>query len=297
MNAHSELARHLLLLFVAVSAFGCSEFRARQQAREGNRHFREGDYTAAVAAYSSAEQLRPMAVISFNKGLACRQLMMPGAKSRQNERAVACALDSFRRLKEQSPSDARADQLYQQTLFDADRFEALARLYTAQLQHDPSDLAALNGLIQVYSNSGRWQDALHWTIERAKHAPRDAEAQYAVGVLIYSRLFEKGGGAEQSAYDPRPQGAQPKVPPATNPSDITGPARVALAQQGIEYLKRALEIRPAYAEAVTYLGLLCRQESFAYFDQPAKWQAAVDKAEEFRNRASVLHAQRASAQP
>jgi len=296
MNAHSELARHLLLSLLAVSASGCSEFRARQQAREGNRHFREGNYAAAVGAYSAAEQLRPMPVISFNKGLACRQLMMPGAKSRQNEQAVDCALNSFRRLKEQSPSDPRADQLYQQTLFDADRFEALGRLYTAQLQHNPGDLAALNGLIQVYSNSGRWDDALHWTIERAKHAPRDAEAQYAVGVTIYTHLFEKGGGAEQSAYDPRPGGA-PKNRPAANAGDITGTARVALAQQGIAYLKRALEIRTAYAEAVTYLGLLYRQESFAYFDQPANWQAAVDNAEEFRKRATALHAQRASAQP
>jgi hypothetical protein len=72
---------------------------------------------------------------------------------------------------------------------------------------------------------------------------------------------------------------------------------VALAQQGIECLQKALEIRPAYAEAVTYLGLLYRQESFAYFDQPAKWQAAVDSAEEFRKRATALHAQRTNTQP
>ena len=296
MNVHPALARYFLVSFVAVSAFGCSEFRARQRAREGNRAFQEGNYLAAVSAYSAAEQLHPLPVISFNKGLACRQLMMPGAKSRQNEQAVDCALESFRRLKEQSPSDSRAEQLYQQTLFDADRFDALARLYTAQLQHDPNDLAALNGLIQVYSSSGRWDEALHWTIERAKRAPRDAEAQYAVGVLIYSRLFEKGGGAEQSAYDPRPGGAH-KIQPATNPGDITGAARVGLAEQGIEHVKKALLVRAAYAEALTYLGLLYRQESFAYFDQPDKWQAAVDTAEQFRKQATALHAQRASAQP
>jgi len=297
MNMRPPFARQLLVSFLAVSALGCSEFRARQRAREGNRYFQEGNYAAAVGAYSAAEQLHPMPVISFNKGLACRQLMMPGAKSRQNEQAVDCALDSFRHLKEQSPSDPRADQLYQQTLFDADRFDALGRLYLAQLQHSPNDLAALNGLIQVYSNSGHWDEALHWTIERAKRAPRDAEAQYAVGVLIYSRLFEKGGGAEQSAYDPRPQAAASKIPPANSADDITGRARVALAEQGIEYLKKALEARPAYAEAVTYLGLLYRQESFAFFDQPAKWQSAVDTAEEFRKQATALHAQRRTTQP
>ena len=297
MNAFSELSRPALILCVSLSAFGCSEFRARQYAREGNRHFGEGNYAAAVSAYTAAEQLHPMAVISFNKGLACRQLMMPGAKSPENEQAIACALSSFRRLKEQSPSDVRADQLYQQTLFDANRFDILAQLYTAQLQRNPTDPAALNGLIQVYSNAGRWDDALHWTVERATRAPHDAEAQYAVGVLIYSRLFEKGGGAEQSTYDPRAQGTQLKSPPATSPGDITGAPRVALAEQGIDFLKKAVQIRPAYAEAVTYLGLLHRQESFAYFDQPANWQAAVDAAEEFRKQATVLQAKRRTTQP
>jgi tetratricopeptide (TPR) repeat protein len=297
MNVLSEFARPVLLLCMSVSAFGCSEFRARQRAREGNRHFSEGNYAAAVAAYSAAEQLHAMPVISFNKGLACRQLMMPGAKSRENEQAVACALSSFQRLKEQSPSDLRADQLFQQTLFDANRFDVLAELYKAQLQKNPTDPAALNGLIQVYSNAGRWDDALHWTVERAQRAPRDAEAQYAVGVLVYSRLSEKGGGAEQSTYDPRPQGTQLKIPPPTGPGDITGSERVALAEQGIAYLEKALQIRPAYAEALTYLGLLHRQKSFAYFDQPAKWQAAVETAEEFRKRATALHAQHPAAQP
>ena len=296
MNAHRELVRKLLVL-CAASALGCSEFRARQQARQGNRHFREGNYTAAVGAYSAAEQFYALPVISFNKGLACRQLLMKKAKSRQNEQAVDCALDSFRRLKEQTPSDPRAEQLYQQTLFDAERFDALGRLYTAQLQHNPTDLAALNGLIQVHSNAGRWDEALHWTIERAKRTPHDAEAQYGVGVLVYSRLFEKGGGAEQSEYDPRPRGAQLQAQPATNPGEITGPARVALAEQGIEYLKKALEIRGGYAEAVTYLGLLYRQESFAYFDQPDKWQATVDAAEALRKQATALKTARGSRQP
>jgi len=297
VHASARAARLLLIVSLASSALGCSEFRARQLARKGNEHFLEGDYAAAVSAYSAAEQFHPLAVISFNKGLACRQLMLPGAKSPQNDRAVACALSSFQRLKQQDPRDPRADPLYQQTLFDADRFDDLARLYSAQLERNPTDPAALNGLIQVYSNAGRWDDTLHWTAERANREPTDAEAQYAVGVLIYNHLAEKGGGAEPSTFDPRPSGKELKVPPAPKPGDITGAERVALAEEGIQHLKKSLQIRPSYAEALTYLGLLYRQESFAYFDQPAKWQAAVDAAEEYRKQATALHGSRAGTQP
>jgi tetratricopeptide (TPR) repeat protein len=289
MTPARERAGKWLIAALLVPLAGCSELRARHLAREGNQHFREGDYAAAVSAYSASERLYPLPVVAFNHGLACRQLMLPGAKSAENERSVECALAAFKRLKNLDPNDARAEQLYQQTLFDADRFEALSALYRARLQVAPNDPAAINALIQVYSRWDRWDDALHWTLERARREPQNAEAQYAVGVFIYNRLFARGGGTEQSSFDPRStQAGRPLPVPA--PGDITGPERVALADQGIEHLQKAVAIRPNYADALTYLGLLYRQKSFAFFDRPAEWQAAVDSAESFRQKATALHA-------
>jgi tetratricopeptide (TPR) repeat protein len=289
MNALTELARNLVIIALAMASFGCSELRARQLAREGNREFREGNYAAAVEAYAAAQQLHPLSVVAFNQGLACRQLMLPGAKTPENERAVACALSAFSQLKRLDPADVRADQLYQQTLFDADRFEQLAEIYTRQLHTKPDDLAALNALVQVYLRWGRWDEALRWTIERVQRNPADAEAHYAVGVLVYGRVFEKGGGPDKSSFDPRPQGGEPKLPPPIVGGDIMGDERVRLAELGISHLKRALELRPTYADALIYLGLLHRQKSFAYFDRPLEWQNAVDAAENYRKQATALH--------
>jgi tetratricopeptide (TPR) repeat protein len=256
MTPARERAGKWLIAALLVPLAGCSELRARHLAREGNQHFREGDYAAAVSAYSASERLYPLPVVAFNHGLACRQLMLPGAKSAENERSVECALAAFKRLKNQVA---------------------------------PNDPAAINALIQVYSRWDRWDDALHWTLERARREPQNAEAQYAVGVFIYNRLFARGGGTEQSSFDPRStQAGRPLPVPA--PGDITGPERVALADQGIEHLQKAVAIRPNYADALTYLGLLYRQKSFAFFDRPAEWQAAVDSAESFRQKATALHA-------
>lgn len=281
----AKTAGKLFFLLLALGQLGCAELRARQYGREGNRHFKEGDYAAAEQAYSASEQLYPLAVVTLNKGLACRQQMRPGAKA-ESARAADCALAAFRRLKELSPEDARAEQLYQQTLFDAERFEDLVRLYEEQLAKAPDDLAAINGLIQVYGRWDRWDEALRWVVERAKRRPADPEAHYAVGVFIYNRLFAKGGGPEKSSFDPRP-GPTPKTPPPFGEGDITGKARLALADQAIFELKRALELRPTYTEAMTYLGLVHRQRSFALFDQPDAWQAAVDSAEALRRQAAA----------
>lgn len=290
MPRSADLAKICLLLWLALTLSGCSELRARQLAREGNRHFQDGDYRAAVRSYEASERLHPLPVVALNKGLACRQLLLPGAKSPENERGIECALAAFKNLKKLNPGDARAEQLYLQTLFDADRFEQLARIFEADLAKSPNDPAAINALVQVYSRWGRWDEALRLTLERAKRRPNDPEARYAAGVFIYNRLFEKGGGPDKSGFDPRPT-AEPKPAPAFTAGDIVGAERARLADEGIAQLEKALELRPNYADAMTYLGLLHRQKSFAYFAQPEQWQAAVDAAESYRQKAMALHAQ------
>jgi tetratricopeptide (TPR) repeat protein len=289
MKEHTRLPRRTSLLVTLTFLLGCSELRARQHAREGNQHFREGDYAAAVEAYSKSEALHPLAVVAFNRGLACRQLMLPGAKTARNDRAVDCALSAFSRMKQLNPSDPRAERLYQQTLFDADRFDALARIYERALRDDPKDPIALNAMIQVQARWGRWSEALRYTIERAERRRDDAEAQYAVGVFIYNRLFEKGGGPDKSNFNPRSEGADGKQTPTFTTGDITGAERIRLAEQGLAYLQRALSIRPTYADALTYSGLLERQKSFALFDRPAEWQAAVESAQRYAARAAAAH--------
>jgi tetratricopeptide (TPR) repeat protein len=288
MKVFSLSFLRLLLLLAALS--GCSELRARNHARKGNQLFMEGNYPAALQEYTRAEQLLPtLPTILLNKGLACRNMMMPRAKTPASERSVECALAAFEKLKQLEPADPRGDRLYVQTLFDADRFEMLAQRYQQQLDRNPGDLAALNGLIQVYSRWDRWDDLLRLTIRRAELQSRDAEAQYSVGVLIWSRLFQKGGGAERAAYDPRVEPKPP--PPPIGEGDIVGDERARLADQGVVYLEKALAIRPKYREAVTYLNLLYRQKSYAFFDRPEEWQACVNAADQWRKRALELEAE------
>lgn len=190
-----------------------------------------------------------------------------------------------------------------QTLFDADRFEELAAQYQQRLRAQPRDLAAINGLIQVYSRWNRLDDALAYYQRREALEPGDPEAHYAVGVFIWNQLYQKGGGAEMAAFDPRPGGGDlagrqkktgkngvnpQKVPPPPGLADITGEARVRLADIGIRSLQQALSLRPRYPEALTYLNLLNRQKSYAYFSQPDKWQECIDAAERWRHQAESL---------
>src|SRR6187402_2545513 len=82
--------RSLLSAAVLLAVTGCSELQARHHAREGNDLFRAGDYAGAVREYETAEEIFPagLHVIELNKGLACRQLMVPGGKGPEQDRTV-----------------------------------------------------------------------------------------------------------------------------------------------------------------------------------------------------------------
>jgi tetratricopeptide (TPR) repeat protein len=278
-----------VLLVLAATSAGCRELRGRHKVREGNNLYREGRYAEAMARYRQAETLIPgFWLLWLNEGLTCRQMITPGAHNEANAHAVRCALDAFANMKRLRPQDARGDQLYVQTLFDADRFAELAGIYGDRLRAKPDDLAAINALVQVYTRWNRPEEALRWSERRAALQSKDAEAQLAVAVLVWNQLFQKGGGPEIAAFDPRPDPDKPKqkkTPPPPGLGDIVGARRAELADVGIQYAERALALRPRYREALTYLGLLHRQKSFAYLAEPDNWQLSVDAAERWRREA------------
>ena len=267
----------------------CSEVRGRRLLQKANQLYRDGQYAAAVAAFEKAEQFVPdLWLLWLNKGYTCRSMLIPGARTAENEAALKCALQAFKRLQELRPADHRGPALYVQTLFDADQFETLAGMYLRRFQADPRDREALQGLIQVYA---KWpkhmDDELVWQRRKLELLPDDAEAHYAAGVYIWNQLFSRGGGADKASFDPRPDPSKPKapkVPPAVAPDDLVGQQRVDLADEGIKFLERAVELRPRYQEAMAYVNLLYRQRSFAFFNQPDEWQKCVDKAIEWRTR-------------
>jgi tetratricopeptide (TPR) repeat protein len=273
------------VVVIALATTGCSEVRGRRKIQEGNRLFRDGQYKDAVSSFEQAEQYVPnFWVLWLNKGYTCRQEIIPGAKTPENTAAVDCALSSFKRLQELKPDDPRGELLYLQTLFDGDKFDELAKIYAARFQKNPRDIDAVNGLIQVYSKQpNKLDESLEWYAKKAELQTNDPEAQYSVGVYIWQQLMSHGGGQVQASFDPRfdpnkPKKKQIKLYPADAPGDIVGQQRIDLADKAIEYLQKAVSLRPKYAEAMVYVNLCYRQRAYASFQDPEQWQKDMDTA-------------------
>jgi tetratricopeptide (TPR) repeat protein len=290
----SSCASALALALVLLPA--CTQVRGRKRIQEANELYRRGRYAEAVAVYKEAEALVPeLPTLWLNEGYTCRQLIAPGGKDPESRRAANCALGAFKRLGELAPRDGRAAELTLQTWFDTGDYADLEAHYLARHHEAPADLDAVHGLQDVYFKWGKWREALEWSKQAAALRARDAEAQYGVGTFVWQILSSHGGGVPMAAYSPWPETAKGDstmtvAPPAPAPDDITADARVALADQGIVYLEKALALRPRYPEAMTYLALLWRQKSFAFFTDPIAWQGAVDTADTWQQQAADARA-------
>ncbi|MCG5053950.1 MAG: hypothetical protein KA712_13385 [Myxococcales bacterium] len=282
-----SLRRAALMVGViaALGTSGCDQVKGRRLIQKANASYRDGNYKEAVALFKEAEQLLPeFPVLHLNKGYTCKQLIVPGSKTPESIVGADCAIKSFKRYMELKPEDPRGEMLYTQTLFDADRFQTLADMYEERFAANPKDGQSVAGLMQVYSKWEKMDEALKWYQVNVELKPQDAEALYAAGTFIYNQLLMKGGGTDKQMWDPRPGAVNAAGKPIFIESDIQGQQRVDLAEAGIKYLERAVELRPTYTDAMAYVNLLWRQKSFAYFEQPAEWQAAVDKSTEWAKR-------------
>ena len=264
----------------------CAELRGRKKIQEGTAAYKRGDFAGAAARFKEALVFLPHQPIAWlNLGYACRELVIPGAATTESRAPALCALDAFKHLRELAPSDPRGDRLYVQTLFDAGEYRTLERAFISRHERDPSDIDVVLTLQQVYVRMGRWRDALAFYRKAAALRPHDPEAAYSAGTFIWQVLVAHGGGPAVDRYDPRPRANRP-APPAPGPDDVTGGERVALAEEGIAHLARAAELRPHFTEALAYIGLLYRQESYARFDDPPAWDHAVAEAATYAARAT-----------
>lgn len=284
-------------MLAAFGTSGCDQIRGRRLMQEGNAAYRDGNYKQAVDLFKQAEQYMPnFPTLYLNKGFTCKQLVIPGSKTPESIVGANCAIEAFKKFMELKPEDPKGEMLYVQTLFDADRFATLAEMYESRYASNPKDAQSVAGLMQVYTKWEKMDEALKWYQVNLDLKPKDAEAFYAAGTFIYNQLLIKGGAADKQMWDPRPGAVNEGAPPTFMENDIQGQQRIDLAEAGIRYLEKAVELRPTYTDAMAYINLLWRQKSFAYFDNPAEWQVAVDKSAEWaRKTMAVLNHGQAAA--
>ena len=161
------------------------------------------------------------------------------------------------------------------------------------LASDPKDVASLRQVASIRRNVKRFDDALATYRKIISLDPNDAESHYTIGVIEWTDayLFAVQTLADESLQDDGEGNARMN---AASCSALIS-HNMPLINDGIAELTRAVEIRPTYDDAMSYLNLAYRRRADFDCTNAALRRQDLDTAGEWTRRAA--EARRINEQP
>ncbi len=135
----------------------------------------------------------------------------------------------------------------------------------SKVSEDPGlQLNAIANIAGIYFHLEEFDKAKQWHKKRLEVDPSNPEPLYGIGTINWQLSNGKTGvnGSNVGNLDDEEK------------QRIDG-----LAEEGIEALKRALEINPRYTEAMSYLNLLYREKAYlsSETEEKDRWEREADK--------------------
>lgn len=120
--------------------------------------------------------------------------------------------------------------------------EGAIKAFHQVLERDPSNLNSVKGIAGIYFNMGKFQDAKEYYLKSCEMEPDNPEPFYSVGNVNWTLAYDK-----------------------MNP--LSPKERWDLADEGLEYLDKALANDPDYFNAHFYINLLNREKGKVMVDE------------------------------
>lgn len=224
------------VLILVGSISGCAKLRARDLLNKGVAAFKNAQFDTAVEDFKQAKELDPdLLNARLYLATAYASQYIPGAPSDENMRHGQ---------------------------------EAIAE-YQSVLEKAPDNLSAIDGLASIlYQMAGQPFDQKKFEQSKEYHQkhialkPQDPQPYYSVGVIDWALAY-RGNTETRADYNKAHINKQIKdtdpLPPDVRASYAQkyGP----MVDDGINSLKKAIELKPDYDDAMTYLNLLYRRKA------------------------------------
>lgn len=254
-----------LILFSVALTSGCNKLKSKQEIKKGNDFFKATQYQTALAAYQEALRLDPNEKkLHKNIGLAYMGLYQPGSKHPKDLEYAAKAIEHLKAYSEAFPQERKAREFLVSLYLSTERFDDAIAFYQGMVQENPKDTRAMQSLAQMYFKKGEVDKAVEWLKKRldAETTPEaKAEVYYFIGVQAWDRSY--------------------------NFPDLDPVHRAHVVDEGLDALNKALQIKPDYFEALSYVNLLYREKAKIEAD-PVKKQEYIDTANKYLQQALEL---------
>jgi len=309
-----------MLILGAVVLTGCGKFgelQAMKAFKAANQAYTQQDYKKAATLYEQAIQAapdtQPAHQAYFFLGNSYDNLYKPSKKGdANNDELLTKAVDNYTKAAEtlassndpkdktlgkrsleflvntygseklndpgkaepvllkmiqQDPSDPtyyfQLAKLYE----DAGAYDAAEQMYVRGKEAKPNDGSGYMQLAGYYNRQGEFDKTIDALEQRASREPNNPEAYDTIATFYWDKAFRDARLKEQDKRD--------------------------FVQKGIQSIDHALQIKPDYAEALVYKGLLLRLEANME-KNPEKQKQLLQDADRLRDRANELRKKQAS---
>jgi TonB family protein len=217
--------RTLALLMVATALGAQDPVDSSGWMGRGVQEFQAGHYQVAVAAFERAVAIDPSNVSAqLYLATAYMQQFIPGVESAENMRLAEAAHAQFLRV----------------------------------LDLDHSNKVALASIASLFLNQKKWDDALQWYEKLVAVEPNSADAYYSMGFIAWARWYPAYSKARADLGMRREEPGP--IKDAAVRADLTARYGPVL-ESGLRALKKALEIRPDFDDAMAYANLIIRERA------------------------------------
>jgi tetratricopeptide (TPR) repeat protein len=261
MSRHRQRAAAAAsILLAAISLVGCDKIRSKQEIKKGNEFLKAAQYQSALAAYEEALRLDPGETkLHKHIGIAYMGMYQPGSKHPKDLEFAQKAIDNLKQYAQAYPDDTKALEYLVSMYLNTERYDdAIAFYQNELLKRNPKDSKAMQSLAMLYFKKGDFDNGVLWLKKRLEVEGNNPEVYYLIGVQAWDRSY--------------------------NYPDIDLALRTKIVDEGLQSLNKALELKPDYFEAVSYINLLYREKAKMEAD-PAKKQEYTDTANKYLQQA------------
>jgi len=159
--------------------------------------------------------------------------------------------------------------------------------YLDALIYDPRNKVAMHGLIAVATELKQQNQAHEWAIKLIQADPAAKFAYYAAAVVDWAIVFADYRQAKQD------EGSRMEDYALTNAAvrKILRDRHHATLEEGLEFSRKAVEIDPAYDDAMAYANLLYRLKA-SLTDDPVEAVTFIQKADDLVKQALQIKRER-----
>jgi tetratricopeptide (TPR) repeat protein len=240
----------VILSGMALGMSGCNQLQARDQLNKGCEAYKAGHYDEAIENFQKATELDPnLPMAKTYLATALAQNVVPGLTTPDNMKTANRAMDIFKQV----------------------------------LQQDPSDVNTMKQIAGIYFSINDMDDAETWQKKVLALDPKDPEAAYTVGVIDWKKAHQNKLNALQAAGLNDDGKGNVKAPKKV--MDPLAQENAPLVDEGLKYLTMAVNNRPNYDDAMQYLNLIYRNKADVDYGNAAAVQQDLAMAEDWTHKA------------